>query len=96
MFDEETDLNTYHTSIKRMAALKDSVTLLFPGHNTPTAPAERLGELVTAFEQILDGTKAPEPNEADAHTESDELRYTFEHFSFLIRADLIKETGPRR
>lgn len=90
LFDQETDLNVYQQSIYRLGQLADKLTMVFPAHNTPVASPNRLTELVTAFNEILSGKKEPVNSQESDHVSSEALLFEFEHFSFMIRKDLLK------
>ena len=96
LFFDGTDLAAYEKSIARLAALSPSLTKVFPAHNTPIAKPERLVQLVDAFEQVVNGTKAPkerDKSDLPVYDEEEKMVYEFENFSFLIRADHLKKKG---
>lgn len=93
LFDPETDLTSYQESIQRLLDRTSDLKTLFPAHNTPIAKPERLVALVNAFDQVLDGTKKPTYSEGTEHG-TDEVHYfEFEHFSFFISQDKLREKG---
>ena len=84
LFDPETDLDVYRESIAKLAELSPELTTVFPAHNTPVAQPERLVELVAAFDSILDGAKLVDQQEDNTSL------FEFEHFSFMIRTELLQ------
>ncbi|GAB5525102.1 MAG: hypothetical protein Roseis2KO_29740 [Roseivirga sp.] len=90
LFDLETDLKIYQQSIEKLGALASRLKAVFPAHNTPVASPERLPELVTAFSQVLSGKKKAVNSKDSDHASNDALLFEFEHFSFMIRKDLLK------
>ena len=89
LFDQETDLNVYQQSIQKLGNLASEVQQVFPAHNTPLAAPERLTELVQAFDEVLSGKKKPYENGENAYVTSNATLFEFEHFSFMIRKDLL-------
>ncbi len=90
LFDPETDLNIYRQSIGRLGQLAAKLTSVFPAHNTPVASPNRLTELVAAFDEVLSGRKKPVNSGESDHVSDDALLFEFEHFSFMIRRDLLE------
>ena len=77
-----------------MAALSPILKKVFPAHNTPIANPIRLKEFVAAFEQILSGTKKAKKGDDYGHPDDNTADvFEFEHFSFLIRRDHLKQKG---
>lgn len=91
LFDDGTDLAVYQRSIEKLAKLAGSLTTVFPAHNTPVAEPIRLAELTEAFAQVLNGTKKALGNDESAHVSDNAALFEFEHFSFMIRKDLLKK-----
>lgn len=91
LFDEETDLQVYQQSITKLGKLAPELKTVFPAHNTPVASPERLRELVTAFDQVLSGEKQAANSGEGDQVSDDALLFEFEHFSFMIRKDLLPE-----
>jgi glyoxylase-like metal-dependent hydrolase (beta-lactamase superfamily II) len=61
---EDSDLSTYHESIKRLGDLAPGLQLILPGHNwTPLEPVI-LVEMAQGFEQIAAGTARYTPMES--------------------------------
>lgn len=93
LFFDGTDLKAYEKSIKKLADLSASLKKLFPAHNTPVSEPIRLLELVDAFDQVMKGTKSVKEtnkNGLPVYDEEAKVIYEFEHFSFLIRKDHLK------
>lgn len=92
LFYEGTDLLAYEKSIAKLAALSDSLVSVFPAHNRPIVQPIRLKELATAFSEIKSGS-ASEIHKSDADVTfgdpNNEVRFEFEHFSFLIRNEYL-------
>ncbi len=94
LFFDGTDLDAYEESIRRLAALSPILKKVFPAHNTPIAAPIRLKEFVEAFEQILNGNKkAKDAGEYGHPDDNTAVVFEFEHFSFLIRRDHLKQRG---
>ena len=88
LFDRETDLQAYRQSVNRLAYYaREGIKKVFTSHNTPVANPERLIELADAFENILAGMSFPNELKSDEQ----KVKYDFEHFSFIIRRDLLPE-----
>lgn len=90
LFDPETDLKVYQQSIAKLGKLAPALNTVFPAHNTPVASPERLTELVEAFDKVLSGEKKAVNSGESDHVSDDALLFEFEHFSFMIRRDLLK------
>ncbi|AXT20917.1 MBL fold metallo-hydrolase [Flavobacteriaceae bacterium AU392] len=84
LFDEGTDLSAYQKSIEKLSALSPHLKKVFPAHNTPVAKPIRLVELTTAFNQVITGTKIAIETDNDTYA-----LFEFEHFSFMIRRNLL-------
>lgn len=52
LYRPETDLNAYHSSITRLAALSPQITKVFGAHNLPVAMPSVLPQLVRALDEI--------------------------------------------
>lgn len=92
LFYEGTDLKAYEKSISKLAELSDSLDAVFPSHNRPIAEPVRLQELAQAFEAIASGEAQAISHDGSDPTFGDpdnELRFEFEHFSFLIRNEYL-------
>ena len=76
-----TDLDAYGRSIARLAALAPSLRRIFPAHNTPLAPPDRLPELVRRFQAVRAGQVRGEPRDGGLV----EYRADGVPFSFLMR-----------
>ncbi len=80
LFRQETDLDAYDKSIRRLAALAPEVKLVLGAHNVPVASPDVLGRLVTAFEEVRVGKVKATP-QGDG-----KVLYQVDGFSFLMRA----------
>jgi len=85
LFDEGTDLKAYQNSIQKLSTLAPNLKKIFPAHNTPLANSVRLVELTNAFQSVISGNKTPEVNDDETSA-----LFEFEHFSFMIRRNLLK------
>jgi len=74
-----TDLDAYARSVRRLARLAPGLRRVFPSHNTPVAPPDKLVALARAFDRVLDGAVASRPSRDGL------VEYPFEGFSFLMR-----------
>lgn len=83
LFFPETDLAAYRQSIRRLAALAPGLKALLPAHNTPHAPPALLQAAREAFEQIVSGKAAGDPEPGWEGV----LSFGFEGFGFLMRED---------
>ncbi len=81
LFAPETDLESYQSSVARMAALAPGLNAVFPGHNTPRADPVLLVELRDKLDQVLAGEITPGPASDGA------VEFRFRHFGFLMRED---------
>ena len=86
LFDKGTNLVAYRKSIEVLAALSAKVDKVFPAHNLPVSSPERLNELVTAFDQVVSGEKEAVKTGDNAEVS----KFEFEHFSFVIRSQLLE------
>ena len=93
LFDPETDLMAYQTSLERLLEKSKGLTKVFTAHNTPVAEPIRITQLKTAFTEIINGEKAPKTAGDTAHVNDDAINFEFEHFAFSIRRDLLGEKG---
>lgn len=90
LFFDGTDLNAYEKSINRFASLAPTLKTIFPAHNKPTAIPSHLNDLLLAFDSIRSGLEVGKENESFSHPEDQRaLTFEFNHFSFLIRKDLM-------
>ncbi len=79
LFAEETNLEAYKHSIKRLSLLTDSINYLLPAHNTPLAAPSLLKKLDVVLKQIEEGkVKGIDSTEG-------RVNYTFEDFTILMR-----------
>ncbi len=75
---EGSDFGLYAASAARLAGLASEVDFLLPGHNVPLVPADYLGKMHDAFQQIQAGEAG--------YVLTDGLReYPFDGFSVLTR-----------
>lgn len=81
LFAPETDLAAYRTSIERVAALADELTMLLPGHNTPVSDPQLLVRLREVLEAIDAGTLVPD-------LDGGGRLYSFDAFSILLAPPL--------
>jgi glyoxylase-like metal-dependent hydrolase (beta-lactamase superfamily II) len=80
LFRPETDLDAYDASIRRLAALAPSVTLVLGAHNVPVASPAVLAQLVAAFESVRAGKVQGTP------AENGKVIYKAGDISFLMSA----------
>ena len=80
LYRQETDLDAYAASIRRLAALAPQVKLVLGAHNVPVAPPSVLPRLVTAFDKVRAGKVKSVPDSPG------KVLYDVDGFSFLMRA----------
>ena len=79
LFAEETNLEAYKHSIKRLSLPTDSINYLLPAHNTPLPAPSLLKKLDVVLKQIEEGkVKGIDSTEG-------RVNYTFEDFTILMR-----------
>lgn len=79
LFRNETDLDAYVASVKRLAALGPGLKLVLGAHNVPVAQPSVLPELVAAFEQVRTGEVKPEA------MEEGKVQYHAGRITFIMR-----------
>lgn len=90
LFDEGTNLEEYQKSIETLAAVSPKLKKVFPAHNTAVVKPVRLVEAIDAFKQIMNGSKKEKSVEKSGQTNTSPAVFEFDHFSFIIRRDLLK------
>jgi glyoxylase-like metal-dependent hydrolase (beta-lactamase superfamily II) len=78
LYRPETDLDSYVSSMQRLAAMVPHLQLLLPSHNVPVADPGYLPKVVTAIQQVRQG-------EVKAIITDGKHEYVFEEFSFLMK-----------
>lgn len=83
LFAKGTDLAAYEKSISILADMAPQLKKVFPAHNNPVCPPERLTELKDNFSKMKTGKMK--------HTDAgdNKLLFEFPHFSFLIAEDQL-------
>ena len=89
LFFPGTDLDAFESSISKMATLTPILKHLLPAHNLPLIPPGRLLEVKEAIALIRAGQEKGELVTDGGALMKDVIRFKFEHFSFLIRKDLL-------
>ena len=89
LFFPDTDLDAFEKSISRLATLAPNLKYLLPAHNLPRIRPERLFEVKEAIAAVMAGKEKGEPVKDGGTLMKDVIRFEFEHFSFLIRKDLL-------
>ncbi|MBV9341607.1 MAG: MBL fold metallo-hydrolase [Acidobacteria bacterium] len=79
LFRDETDLDAYAASIRRLAALRHQVRVVMGAHNIPVASPALLERLVAAFDAVRAGKIQPTP------ASPGKVLYTVHDISFLMR-----------
>jgi glyoxylase-like metal-dependent hydrolase (beta-lactamase superfamily II) len=79
LFEPETDMAAYESSVKKLAALQLGLKLLLPGHNTPAADPANLTRLANAVQSVRSG-------EAKGTLKEGHQEYVFQGFSLLLAA----------
>lgn len=90
LFFPGTDLDAFEKSISRMAELVPMIKQLMPAHNVPVVPPGRLIEVQKAIAAVREGKEKGVEVKDGGGLMKDVVRFEFEHFSFLIRRDLIE------
>ncbi len=80
LFRQETDLDAYAASIRRLAALAPQIKVVLGAHNIPVASPATLPRLVAAFDAVRAGKVTPTPDSPG------KALYKVGDFSFLMRA----------
>ena len=91
LFFPGTDLDAFEKSISRLAALTPTLKHLLPAHNLPLIPPGRLVEVREAIASVRAGKEKGEPVKDGGTLMKDVIRFEFQHFSFLIRKDLLSK-----
>jgi len=91
LFFPGTDLDAFENSISRLAELTPTLKHLMPAHNLPRIPPGRLVEVKEAIASVRAGNEKGERINDGATLMKDVIRFEFEHFSFLIRKDLLSK-----
>jgi len=89
LFFPGTDLDAFGKSISRMAALTPNLRHLLPAHNLPLIPPGRLLDVKEAIAAVRAGKEKGELVTDGGTLMKDVVRFKFDHFSFLIRRDLL-------
>lgn len=92
LFFPGTDLDAFEKSISRMASLAPIVKHLLPAHNLPVVPPGRLVEVKETIASIRAGKEKGELVTDGGTLMKNVMRFNFEHFSFLIRKDLLLDS----
>jgi hypothetical protein len=74
-----------------MAELVPTIKHLMPAHNVPVIPPGRLVEVKHAIVAVREGKKKVRDVKDGGSLMKDVVKFEFEHFSFLIRRDLLKD-----
>ena len=89
LFFPGTDLDAFERSISRIASFAPYLKHLLPAHNLPLIPPGRLLEVKDAIASVRAGKEKGEPVKDGGTLMKDVIRFEFDHFSFLIRKDLL-------